>query len=64
MGSVQSSGQYSAYLQCCECAVFNVPAPYVQSVLMFQRRSRAGDSGDGLPGSGLMETQWGDKARL
>lgn len=62
VGSVQSSGQFAAYLQHCECAVFNVPAPYGRSVLMFQRRSRA--SGDGLASSGLMETQWGEKARL
>lgn len=46
----------SAYLQRREHAVFNVPAPCVRSVLMFQRRSRARTDGrDGL--SGLMETQ-------
>lgn len=69
MGSVQSSGQYAAYLQHCECAGFNVLAPYGRSVLMFQRCSRAGDSGDGLAGGGLMETRRGkrpgsDYARL
>lgn len=57
MGSVQSSDQYAAYLQHSEHAAFNVSAPCVWSVLMFQRRSRAGDSGDGL--AGLMGTQWG-----
>ncbi len=57
MGSVHSSGQYAAYLQFCKCAVFNVPAPSVRLVLMFQRRSRAQESSDGF--AGLMETQWG-----
>lgn len=64
VGSVQSSGQHAAYLQHCESAVFNVPAPYVRSVLMFQRRSWAGNSGDGLAGGVWWETQWGEKARL
>lgn len=59
VGSFQSPGQYAAYLQHCKCAVFNVLAPCVRSVLMFQRRSWAGDSGDGL--AGLMETQWGER---
>lgn len=57
MGSFQSSGQYGAYLQHCECAVFNVLASCVRSVLMFQRHSQARASGDGL--AGLMEMQWG-----
>lgn len=62
VGSVQRSDQYAACLHHCECAVFNVVAPYLRSVLMFQRRSRAGDSGEGR--AGLMETQWGETALL
>lgn len=49
VGSVQSSGQFSAYLQ--HCAVFNVPAPYGRSVLMFQTCSQAGNNRDGLTSS-------------
>lgn len=59
MGSVQSSDPYAAYLQHSVHAAVNVSAPCVWSVLMFQRHSQAGDSGDGL--AGLMGTQWGGR---
>lgn len=55
--------QTAACVQHGECAGFHVPAPHGQSVLMLRRRSRTEIGADG-PALGLMETQWGEKARL